>query len=129
MEFSPFFKALYGVTSKNKEISIEKLKQTINKGQVFKFLLRANPTKKIKDIENNKVTNQGKVRVPIIDEDEILKWSARQFKEFSESASSSAKTLVNRLKDEEVKEKFRHVGKAAEELGKSIADCFKKGEE
>ena len=50
-------------------------------------------------------------------------------KEFSENASSSAKTLVNRLKDEDVKDKFRHVGKAAEEFGKSIADCFKKDEE
>ena len=47
-------------------------------------------------------------------------------KEFTESASSSAKTLANRLKDEEVKEKFRDVGKAAEEFGKSLSDCFKK---
>ena len=46
-------------------------------------------------------------------------------KEFTESASGSAKTLVNRIKDEDVKNKFRDVGKAAEEFGQSIADCFK----
>ena len=46
-------------------------------------------------------------------------------KEFAESASESAKTLGSRLKDEDVKDKFRDVGKAAENFGKSIADCFK----
>ena len=38
---------------------------------------------------------------------------------------SSAKTLAGRFKDEEVKAKFRDVGKAAEEFGKSVADSFK----
>ncbi len=50
-------------------------------------------------------------------------------KEFTESASSSAKTLANRFKDDDVRNKFRDVGKAAEEFGQSIADCFKKDKE
>ena len=47
-------------------------------------------------------------------------------KEFAESASESAKVFGNRFKDEDVKDKFRDVGKAAEDFGKSVADCFKK---
>lgn len=46
-------------------------------------------------------------------------------KEFAESAAESAKTLGSRLKDEDVRTKFRDVGKAAEEFGKSVADYFK----
>jgi hypothetical protein len=50
----------------------------------------------------------------------------RKAKEFADSAASSAKTLTNRFKDEDVKAKFRDVGKAAEEFGRSVADYFKK---
>ena len=50
----------------------------------------------------------------------------KKAKEFAESASASANTLIDRLKEDDVKEKFRDVGKAAEEFGKSIADCFNK---
>ncbi len=50
----------------------------------------------------------------------------KKAKEFAESASASADTLVDRLKEEDIKEKFRDVGKAAEDFGKSIADCFTK---
>ena len=53
----------------------------------------------------------------------------KKAKEFTESASGSAKTLANRIKDEDVRNKFRDVGKAAEEFGQSIAGCFKKDKE
>ena len=46
-------------------------------------------------------------------------------KEFAESAAASAKTFGGRFQDEEVKAGFRDVGKAAQDFGKSVADCFK----
>ncbi len=46
-------------------------------------MLRANPTKRIKD-SGGKTSNQGKVRVPIIDEDEIIAWLRRQFEDLAE---------------------------------------------
>ncbi|HUV75182.1 MAG TPA: hypothetical protein VMW00_00855 [Dehalococcoidales bacterium] len=46
-------------------------------------------------------------------------------KEFADSAAKSAKIFGSRFKDEEVKDKFRDVGKAAQDFGKSVADCFK----
>ena len=46
-------------------------------------------------------------------------------KEFVESATESAKLFGSRFKDEEVKAKFGDVGKAAQDLGKSVSDCFK----
>jgi len=55
----------------------------ITNGASYRFLLRANPTKKIKD-SGGKTTNQGKVRVPIIDEDEIIAWLSRQFEGLAE---------------------------------------------
>ena len=48
-------------------------------------------------------------------------------KEFTESAAESAKILGSKFKDEDVKDKFRDVGRAAEDFGKSIADQFRKG--
>jgi len=50
----------------------------------------------------------------------------KKAKEFAESASASANSLVDRLREDDVKEKFRDVGKAAEDFGKNVADCFKK---
>ena len=50
-------------------------------------------------------------------------------KEFAESAAESAMIFGSRFKDEDVKDNFRDVGKAAENFGKSIADCFKKDKE
>jgi len=47
-------------------------------------------------------------------------------KEFAESAVESAKTFASRFTDDDVKEKFGDVGKAAEDLGKSIKDSFKR---
>ena len=50
----------------------------------------------------------------------------RKAKEFADSAADSAKILANRFRDEDVKSKFRDVGKAAEEFGKNVADYFEK---
>ena len=50
-------------------------------------------------------------------------------KEFAESATESAKVFGSRFKDEEVKAKFGDVGKAAQDFGKSVADCFKLGKD
>ena len=55
----------------------------ITNGASYRFLLRANPTKRIKD-SGGKTTNQGRVRVPIIDEDEIIAWLSRQFEGLAE---------------------------------------------
>jgi len=55
-------------------------------------------------------------------EDPKLKEKA---KEFAEGAVESAKIFGSRFKDEEVIVKFRDVGKAAQEFGKSVTDCFK----
>ncbi|OGO31857.1 MAG: hypothetical protein A2Z29_04515 [Chloroflexi bacterium RBG_16_56_11] len=50
-------------------------------------------------------------------------------KEFSQSiVNSAAKVIDSRIKDNEVKAKFRDVGKAAQTLGKSITDNFKTAE-
>ncbi len=46
-------------------------------------------------------------------------------KEFAESAVESAKIFGHRFQDDEVKDKFRDVGKAAQDFSKSIKDCFK----
>lgn len=64
---------------KSKEVKFD----SIQNGRSYKFLLRANPTKKIRD-KGGKTTNQGKVRVPIIDEDEIIAWLNRQFEDIAE---------------------------------------------
>ncbi len=55
-------------------------------------------------------------------EDPQLKEKA---KEFAEGAVESAKIFGSRFKDEEVRAKFRDIGKAAQEFGKSVTDCFK----
>ena len=56
----------------------------------------------------------------VFDDPELKK----KAKEFADSAADSAKILANRIKDEDVKAKFRDVGKAAEEFGKNIAEYF-----
>ncbi|MDD3678603.1 MAG: hypothetical protein PHD14_05190 [Dehalococcoidales bacterium] len=50
----------------------------------------------------------------------------KKAKEFADSASASANSLVERLKEDDVKEKFRDVGRAAEDFGKNISDCLNK---
>jgi hypothetical protein len=46
-------------------------------------------------------------------------------KEFGNSVAESAKTFPSRFKDEEVKNKFRDVGKAAQDFGRSVGDTFR----
>jgi ribosomal-protein-alanine N-acetyltransferase len=46
-------------------------------------------------------------------------------KDFAQSASESAKMFGSRLQDKEVKAKFRDVGKAAQDFGRSVAEHFK----
>jgi CRISPR system Cascade subunit CasE len=50
----------------------------IKSGAKYRFMLCANPTKRIND-KDGKEKNQGKVRVPIIDEAETIAWLKRQF--------------------------------------------------
>lgn len=90
---------------KSKEVQLN----GITNGRRYQFLLRANPTKKIKDI-SGKTTNQGKVRVPIIDETEIIAWLNRQFEGIAEI---EAVTLVQQdlLYFKKDKENQKHVGK------------------
>jgi len=55
-------------------------------------------------------------------DDPELKRNARQF---ADGAISSAKTFARRFGDEDVRARFRNLGKAAEEFGKSVADEFR----
>ena len=57
----------------------DKLKQNIPSGKLLRFLVRANPTKRIKD--ESKTHNQGRVRVPLIDEDNMKHWLSRQLED------------------------------------------------
>ena len=53
----------------------------------------------------------------------------KKAKEFSQSiVDSAAKVVDSHVKDDEVRAKFRDVGKAAQTLGKTIADNFKNAE-
>lgn len=63
----------------------------------------------------------GKAVGEIFDDPELK----QKAKEFADSASVSAKTFANRFQDDDVKSKFRDVGKAAEEFGKKVATHFK----
>ena len=78
-------------------------------GGSYRFLLRANPTKKIKD-EKGKTTNQGKVRVRIIDEGEIISWLIRKLEGIAEI---EAVTLVQQdlLYFQKSKGSQKHTGK------------------
>ena len=82
---------------------------SITNGASYRFLLRANPTKKIKD-EKGKTTNQGKVRVPIIDEQEIIAWLYRKFEGIAkiEAVTLAQQDLLYFRKD---KGNQKHVGK------------------
>ncbi|MCK5546575.1 MAG: type I-E CRISPR-associated protein Cas6/Cse3/CasE [Rhodospirillaceae bacterium] len=81
----------------------------IKNGASYRFLLRANPTKRIKD-SGGKTTNQGRVRVPIIDEDEIIAWLSRQFEGIAEikAVTLAQQDLLYFRKD---KGNQNHVGK------------------
>ena len=50
-------------------------------------------------------------------------------KDFADSAAKSAKHFGKRFKDEEVRTKFKDVGKAAKEFGNSVSDYFKEDDD
>ena len=62
----------------------------------------------------------GEAVAELLDDPELHK-SAR---DFADTAVQSARTLTRRFSDEDVKARFRDVGKAAEEFGRSMANCF-----
>ena len=83
------------------------------KGQHLRFLIRANPTKRIND--PNKSSNQGKVRVPLIDEKEMKDWLQRQLADIaiiSEIAVSRQDKIYFRKKN--------HAGKLATAIFQGI---------
>jgi len=49
----------------------------------------------------------------------------KEAKKFAKSAKASAVVLGKRLKDEEVRGRFRNVGMAAKDFGKNVSDYFK----
>ncbi len=74
--------------------------------QLLRFLVRANPTKRIKDPK--KSTNQGKVRVPLIDEEEMNGWLQRQL----QGAGLVKEVMISR-QDRIYFRKKKHAGKIA----------------
>jgi len=91
----------------SKEINLTGLKQLSK----LRFMLRANPTKKIKDI-NGKQTNQGKVRVPLIDEQEIRDWLKRQLQDCAVIDNNECTILrQDLLSFRKTKDKQQHFGK------------------
>ena len=61
----------------------------------------------------------------ILDDPE-LRTKAREFS--MNVVDSAAKVINSKLKDDEVRSKIKDVGKAAQDLGKSIADHFEAAE-
>ena len=78
-------------------------------GANYRFMLCANPTKKIND-KGGKDKNQGKVRVPLIHDEEIVAWLKRQLLGSAEVVSVELvqKDLLNFYKD---KSNDKHIGK------------------
>lgn len=56
----------------------KEINYSFKEGMVLKFFLTANPTRRIR-AEGDKKSNQGRCRVPLIDEDEIRAWLKRKF--------------------------------------------------
>lgn len=77
----------------------------------LRFMLRANPTKKIKD-QKGKQTNQGKVRVPLIDELEIVAWLKRQLHDCVQ-INNNELSIIRRdlLSFRKAKDNQQHFGK------------------
>lgn len=83
----------------------------INMHSRLKFILRANPTKKIKD-QHAKLTNQGKVRVPLIGEQEIMTWFKRQLQECADISDTELSMLrQDLLSFRKSNDKQQHFGK------------------
>jgi len=77
----------------------------------LRFILRANPTKKITD-QKAKSTNQGKVRVPLIDECEIKEWLKRQLQSCADINDNELSILrQDLLSFRKSKDKQQHFGK------------------
>jgi CRISPR system Cascade subunit CasE len=81
----------------------------IKAGNSYRFMLCANPTKKIND-KNGKDKNQGKVRVPLIRDEEIVAWLKRHLAGSAEvdSVELVQKNLLHFYKN---KSGDKHVGK------------------
>jgi CRISPR system Cascade subunit CasE len=81
----------------------------IKAGNSYRFMLCANPTKKIND-KDRKPHNQGKVRVPLIRDEEIVAWLKRQLAGSAEvdSVELVQKNLLHFYKN---KSGDKHVGK------------------
>jgi CRISPR system Cascade subunit CasE len=65
----------------NKNVAIvghKEVEYSFEQGMALRFHLTANPTKRIRDLGGKK-KNQGRCRVPLIDEDEIRSWLVRKF--------------------------------------------------
>jgi CRISPR system Cascade subunit CasE len=91
----------------SKEINLDGL----YKQSKLRFMLRANPTKRIKD-KNEKPTNQGKVRVAIINELEIVAWLRRQLQDCAEIKDNELSILrQDLLSFSKNKDKQQHFGK------------------
>lgn len=56
----------------------KEINYSFRSGMVLKFFLTANPTRRIR-AKGDKKSNQGRCRVPLIDEDEIRDWVKRKF--------------------------------------------------
>lgn len=78
-------------------------------GNSYRFMLCANPTKKIND-KAGKPHNQGKVRVPLIHDEEIVAWLKKQLEGSAEihSVELVQKNLLHFYKN---KSGDKHVGK------------------
>lgn len=87
----------------------KKLNFDIKAGNKYKFMLCANPTKKIID-KDGKTTNQGKVRVPIIRDDQIVLWLEKQLEHIAKinSVELVGKKVVTFYKN---KSGNKHIGK------------------
>ncbi|SDF31010.1 CRISPR-associated protein, Cse3 family [Methanolobus vulcani] len=79
-------------------------------GNSYRFMLCANPTKKINDKSGKDKRNQGKVRVPLIHDEEIVAWIKRQL-EGSAEVDSVELVHKNLLRFYKNKSGDRHVGK------------------
>lgn len=82
-------------------------------GQHLRFLVRANPTKRISDPK--KSSNQGKVRVPLIGETEMKEWLQRQLK----GAGLVKKVFISR-QDRIYFRKKNHAGKIVSALFQGV---------
>ncbi len=88
----------------NRNVSIvghKEVEYSFGQGMALRFHLTANPTKRIRDFGGKK-KNQGRCRVPLVDEDEIQAWLVRKFADSAqlhEVVVASKDTLYFRKKE------------------------------